>query len=258
MLELTRRMLEAHHTRGLCTFFVYGKYGYGKTSLLLHAAKEYFESLFRLKKVDAWFTALDHLYFNPMEALLYVEAYKQDHPGERVPLLGMDDVGQHLPRARWWREDVVEFREWVGVARSDTSAIGFTAPTQLSLPGGILDACFLRLHVKKDYEERGMSKAYAYEVSVTPYFQPMVSGPKFVDIFPTHYPDFVYEEYQAMREASVAPLRRSLMEKMGTDEVIMKLKGMGLKNTTIGRITRLDNSTIGKHLKNMDLERLDG
>ena len=95
---------------------------------------------------------------------------------------------------------VVEFREWCTVARDDCACVLFTAPTQLSLPGGIVDSCVWRIRVEKHPDKKRWSMAYAYEVSVTPYFQRNVSGPKFVDVFPTHYPDFVYEMYTDIRK----------------------------------------------------------
>jgi hypothetical protein len=257
MLNLTQLLMRAHKTQGLCTFFIYGHFGDGKTSLLLHATYEFFRDLYNLKKVDAWYMALDYLYFNPSEALLFVETYRRKHPGKRVPMLGMDDVGQHLPRARWWREDVMEFRQWMTVARTDVDAVGFTAPTQLSLPGGIIDSCFLRIHVRKHPRERGMSLAKGYQVSISPYFQVNVKGPVFEDTFPTHYPDFVYEEYQKMRENMVAPLRRNLMKMMGLEKTIETLNEMGVNQTTIGRIVDKDNSTISKRLKRMNIEKVE-
>jgi len=249
MLELARRIIGAYKGKGLVSGFVYGKYGHGKTSYLLHVAREVFGALHKLRDVDAWLMALDHLYFSPVEAMMFIEAYRSKHPGERVVMLGMDDVGQHIPRPYWWREDVVQFREWMTVARSDVAAVLFTAPTQLSLPGGIIDACFLRLHVKRHPEKRDMSIAQGYEVSVTPYFQTIVSGPIFEDEFPRHYPDFVFREYERMRENMIAPLRRHLIGLMGVEKTIESLHDMGATQETIGQIVNKDQSTISKRLK---------
>lgn len=91
-MELSRRIIHAHKTRGLVTVFIYGKYAHGKTSYLLHVSKEVFQKLYNLKDLDAWLMALDHLFFSPVEALMYVETYRSKHDGERVVLLGMDDV----------------------------------------------------------------------------------------------------------------------------------------------------------------------
>jgi len=218
---------------------------------------EVFKNLYGLKTVDAWLMALDHLYFQPVEAMVHIEAYRSKHPHERIVMLGMDDVGQHIPRARWWREDVVQFREWMTVARTDVSAVLFTAPTQLSLPGGIVDSCFLRVHVRRHPEKRGFSVAQGYSVSISPYFQVNVSGPKFEDVFPRHYPNFVFTEYERMRENMVAPLRRHLIGLMGVDKSIESLAEMGATNKTIGRIVNKDNSTIGKRLKRMRMEEME-
>lgn len=256
MLVLAERIIRAYKGKGLITGFIYGKYADGKTSYLLHVSKQVCQNLFRLKEVDAWLMALDHLYFHPAEAMMFIETYRSKQ-NERVVLLGMDDVGQHLPRARWWREDVVQFREWMTVARTDCAAVLFTAPTQLSLPGGIIDSCFLRLKIERQPDKRNRSIAKAYEISLSPRFQEICSGPKFIDEFPRKYPNFVFEEYERMRENMVAPLRRHLMSLMGVDKTIKNLSEMGATNKTIGRILNKDNSTIGKRLKRMGMEIME-
>lgn len=254
MLELADRIIKAYKSKGLITGFIYGKFAHGKTSYLLHVAMEVFKHLFKLKELDAWLMALDHVYFHPVEAMVYIEAFRSKHPTERVILLGMDDVGSSLPRARWWREDVVQFREWMTVARSDVACVLFTAPTQLSLPGGIIDSCFLRIHVKKHPKKKGASIALGYEVSVSPYFQINVSGPIFEDEFPTHYPDFAFDEYESMRKEHVSPLRRHLIKLMGVEKTIENLHSMGATQDTIGRIVNKDQSTISKRLKRRTYE----
>jgi len=257
MLQLSRKVIHAHKTKRLVTGFIYGKYADGKTSYLLHTAQEVFKNIHKLQEVDAWLMALDSIFFSPIEALMFVETYRSKHENERVILLGMDDVGQHIPRARWWREDVVQFREWMTVARTDCASVLFTAPTQLSLPGGIIDSCFLRIRVKKHPEERGMSIALGYEVSVSPYFQVNVSGPKFKDEFPTHYPDYVFKEYTSMRENMVTPLRRNLMKLMGIDKTIETLHEMGATQKAIGEVVNRDKTTICKRLKNLNVEKVE-
>lgn len=249
MLELAKRIVRAYKGKGLVTGFVYGKYAQGKTSYLLHTAREVFGTLCKLKNVDAWLMALDHLYFHPVEAMMYIEAFQAKHPHERVPLLGMDDVGQHIPRARWWREDVVQFREWCTVARSDVSSVLFTAPTMLSLPGGIIDSCFLRLRVKRHPKKRDKSIAQGYEVSISPYFQVNVSGPIFEDEFPRHYPNFVFEEYERMRHNMVAPLRRHLIGLMDVDKTIEAMSEMGATQKTIGSVVGKTQQAISYRVK---------
>jgi len=254
MLEFAERIIGAYESKGLITGFIYGKYADGKTSYLLHTAMEVFKKLCNLSSVDAWFMALDHLHFQPIEAMLHIEAHQSKHPDERIVMLGMDDVGQHIPRARWWREDVVQFREWMTVARSDVAAVVFTAPTMLSLPGGIVDSCFFRIHVKRHPDKRNMSIAEAYEVSISPYFQVNVSGPIWKDEFPKFYPDFVFKEYEQMRKKMVAPLRRYLIQLMGEEEAIKSLSDMGTTHRAIGEVFNKERSTITKRLNNMGSE----
>lgn len=249
-MELADRIIHAWRHKGLVTAFIYGQFGDGKTSYLLHTAQEVFKRLENLSTVEAWYRALDHLFLSPVEGMAYIETQRSKDPDSRVVMLGMDDVGQHLPRARWWREDVVQFREWLTVARTDAAAVVFTAPTQLSLPGGIIDACFIRVHVEKSKEPR-YSLAKGYTVFVTPYFQQRVSGPVFMDEFPTHYPDYVFMEYTQIRKDAVAPLRRHLIKTWGMDETIEALHHMGMSQKAIGDIVGKDNSTIGKRLKKM-------
>jgi len=100
VLGLSEKIIEAHERNGLVTFFIYGAFADGKTSYILHAMYEVLGYLGKLRDVDAWFAALDHIFFNPLEGLLYVQVHRQK-TGKRVPVLGMDDVGQHIPRARW-------------------------------------------------------------------------------------------------------------------------------------------------------------
>lgn len=234
-MELSDKIVNAHKHKGLVTGFAYGEYSDGKTSYALHVTFEVLKALFGLKDVDTWYLVLDHLFFHPVEAMLFIEAHKEKHQ-DRVPILVMDDVGQHLPRARWWREDVVQFREWCTVARTDCSCVLFTAPTQLSLPGGIIDACFWRIKVEKNPKRRGWSLAKAYKMSVSPMFQPICSGPIFQDNFPTHYPNFVFEMYEDMRKKAVAPLRRHLISLMGVDKAVKAMRDTGLTQKAIGEV----------------------
>lgn len=132
----------------------------------------------------------------------------------------------------------------------------FTAPTQLSLPGGIIDSCFLRCHVKKSKKE-GVSVAKIYEASISPYFQVNISGPKWEDEFPRKYPDFVFKDYEQMRENMVSPLRHTLMKHMGLDKTIETLHQMGATNKTIGEVVNKHHSTIGKRLKGLNLEKVE-
>lgn len=249
MLSLTRKIIRAMKKRGLITAFIYGEYGDGKTSFSLHVAQEVFAILYKLSGVDAWLMALDHLYFDPKQALLFIELQRRERKG-RVPLIIMDDVGQHLSRIRWWMQDVVEFREWMGVARTDCAAIIFTAPTNLSLPSGIIDQCFRRIHVRKDAEQKGMSEAKGYRMALSPMFQQM-SVPEFIDTFPTHYPDYVFERYEEMREQQVSPLRRSVIARLGLDKTMEVLSGLGATQKVIGEIVGKDNSTVSKRLKKL-------
>ena len=253
-MELADRIIHAWRHKGLVTAFIYGNFGDGKTSYLLHTAQEVFKRLENLSMVDAWYRSLAHLFFSPLEGMAYIETERDKNPDARVVMLGMDDVGQHLPRARWWREDVVQFREWLTVARTDAAAVVFTAPTQLSLPGGIIDACFIRVHVEKSKEPR-YSVAKGYQVFLTPWFQQRVSGPIFIDEFPTFYPDYIYQEYTSMRKVAVAPLRRHLIKTWGMDETIEKLHGMGMSQKGIGNIVGKDHTTISKRLS--QLEKLE-
>lgn len=250
-MELADRIIHAWKHKGLVTAFVYGQFGDGKTSFLLHTAYEVFKRIGNLSKAEAWFQALDHLFFSPIEGMAYIETARTKNPNARVVMLGMDDVGQHLPRARWWREDVVQFREWLTVARTDAAAVVFTAPTQLSLPGGIIDACFIRIHVQKSDTPR-YSIAKGYQVFLTPRFQQGVKGPIFIDEFPRHYPNFVYNEYTIMRKKAVAPLRRHLIQMWGEEQTIVVLNNMGMSQKAIGKIVGKDNSTICKRLKRIE------
>jgi len=247
-MEISDRIINSYKRRGLFTGFVYGEFADGKTSYVLHTAFEVLAHLYRLKEIDAWYMALDHLFFHPVEAMMFIEVFKEKEKA-RVPLLGMDDVGQHLPRARWWREDVVQFREWMTVARTDCSAILFTAPTQLSLPGGIIDSCFWRIKVEKNKKRDGWSRAKAYKMSMSPKFQEICSGPIFTDEFPTHYPNFVFETYEAMRKNMVAPLRRHLMSLMGTNGTVKALEKVGLSQKTIGSIVGKTQQAISYRLR---------
>lgn len=248
MLNLSERIIKAHEKNGLVTFFIYGNFADGKTSYLLHVMYEVLGVIHKLKNVDAWFTALDHIFFNPIEGLIYIQVYRSKHK-QRVPILGMDDVGQHIPRARWWREDVVQFREWMTVARTDTASIGFTAPTQLSLPGGIIDSCFLRIKVERSKKARGESIAKAYEMKLSPMFQKICSGPVFVDEFPRHYPNFVFTEYQQMREKMVSPLRRQLISMLGEDDTIKHMDEQGATQKAIASVIGKSEATVSRRLK---------
>lgn len=108
----------------------------------------------------------------------------------------------------------------------------------------------MRIKVERHPTNRNLSVAKAYQITLSPMFQKICSGPVFEDLFPRHYPQFVFEEYERMREGMVAPLRRRLISLMGVDKTIESLHDMGATQHVIGDIVGKTQQAISYRLKN--------
>jgi len=77
-------------------------------------------------------------------------------------------------------------------------------------------------------------------------FQKICSGPIFVDEFPRHYPDFIFHDYQAMREKMVSPLRRQLISMLGEEGTIKHMKEMGATQKAIAQVIGKSQPTVSR------------
>ena len=217
MLTLADLIKKAYRYNGIVTAYVYGEFGYGKTSYALWTAYEVYGS---------WKKALDNLYFKPREV---IEAIGQVlERGERIPLIIMDDAGLWLDKLTWWEPDKVKFMELFNLFRSLASGVIFTTPSE-ELPRQILNKCFFRIKVEianpsneptniiESVQKLAntyslypqVSKAIGYRLKTLPSFFRLVKK-KFYDYFPTHYP--IYNEYMEKRMEALKYYYKRLRE----------------------------------------------
>lgn len=197
-------------TNGFASVYVYGEMGHGKTSYALWLASE----------VVGWDKALDHLFFDPVNAIKKLrEAHRRR---ERLPLMVLDDAGLWLQKQTWWEKPKVAFMALYNVIRSLTASIVFTSPVD-DLPKPIRKKAFFRVSVQRapleeakrwlgdpGYNEmklfleangcdpRLWCIAKTYRLKTLPTFHQRVkrySG----DYYPLHYPRDVWKRYEEKR-----------------------------------------------------------
>lgn len=220
---------KAYKYNGIITVYVYGEFGYGKTSYALWTAYEVYGS---------WKKALDNLYFKPREVIEAIgRALEED---KRIPVIIMDDAGLWLDKLTWWERDKVRFMELFNLIRSLAAGVIFTTPSE-ELPKQILNKCFFRVKVElanprvepreiieqvrelaKSYNLYPLvSKATGYRLKTLPSFFRLVKK-TYYDYFPTHYP--IYNEYTEKRREALryyyARLKEALEETEETKEKI--------------------------------------
>lgn len=207
MLYLARLIREAYRSNGVVTAYVYGDFGYGKTSYALWVAYQVYGN---------WEDALGHLVFKPEDALSIIGDAIDS--GRRVPLIIMDDAGLWLDKLTWWERPKVRFMELFNLIRSVTAGIIFTTPSR-ELPQQLVNKLFYRVRVEPVYRPETVpgveqvaeyarslglkpyvSKAMGYKLKTLPQFFNLIKK-QFVDYYPTHYP--VFREYEEKRRRAL-------------------------------------------------------
>jgi len=197
---------------GVVTAYVYGPFGYGKTSYALWTAYEV---------LGSWSNVLKHLFFHPKEVIDAIG--KAIESGRRLPIIIMDDAGLWLDRLTWWEPDKVAFMEFFNLIRSVAAGVIFTTPTE-ELPKQIVKKAFIRVSVTPVSEERArallgndglstvldvirrfklsklLSLATGYKLRTLPSFMDIVRK-EFYDIYPLHYP--IHKEYEDKRRRAL-------------------------------------------------------
>lgn len=217
---------KAYKYNGIVTAYVYGEFGYGKTSYALWTAYEVYGS---------WRKALDHLFFRPKEVIEAIG--KVIETDKRIPVIIMDDAGLWLDRLTWWETDKVRFMQLFNLIRSIASGVIFTTPSE-ELPKQILNKCFFRVKIEMASEDENpeivreigrlakkfglaplVSKAIGYRLKTLPSFFKIIKK-TYYDYYPTHYP--VYEEYREKRREALKyyykKLKASIEEAEGGKE----------------------------------------
>ncbi|MEB3786544.1 MAG: hypothetical protein GSR75_00355 [Desulfurococcales archaeon] len=252
---------KAYRYNGIITAYVFGEFGYGKTSYALWNAYEIYGS---------WEKALSHLYFKPEDVIKDIG--KAIKTGKRIPLIIMDDAGLWLDKLTWWEESKIRFMELFNLIRSVAAGVIFTTPSE-ELPKQILNKAFFRIKIEPadpgsdevagqtaEYARRAglkplVSKAIGYRLKTLPSFMKIVRK-TYIDYYPTHYP--VYEEYEKKRKAalsfyfdrlkeSVKPsgkrardlelreIRNMILQGFTTKEIVAKLLERGVPRATAYR-----------------------
>lgn len=202
----------AYKYNGVITAYVYGDFGYGKTSYALWTAH---------KVLGSWDKVLNYLFFDPKDAIKMME--KAIKCGERMKVIIMDDAGLWLDRLTWWEKDKVEFMNFFNLIRSVSAGVIFTTPTQ-ELPKQIIRKCMFRVNVRPSNEEEiinvlgseglndlkntvrkyGLKEmfnvAIGYKLKTLPSFNELVRK-EFYDFYPLHYP--IHEDYEEKRRKAL-------------------------------------------------------
>ncbi len=260
---LTRLVQQAYEREGFISALIFGSQGIGKTSYALHVARQVYGN---------WRKALNHLFFNPKEAIEYLD--KALDRSERIPLIIMDDAGLWLGKSQWWKREKVEFAEFFDIIRTVCSSIIFTTPSD-NLMSRISHEIMLRIkisaidsdlyaHLKRqgynvDVDKYRVAKIYRF--SLSPLFQPIIKKQAY-DIYPLHYPDDVKREYDKKRLDAVrhklAKVKQSLksdvtikIKKSDIDAKIVELLNQGYTKKEIARILGISRATVYNRLKRM-------
>jgi len=203
-LMLTRLIERAYENEGFVSALIFGSQGIGKTSYALHVAKQIY---------DSWYKALDHLFFNPKEAIKVLhKALKQ---GERLKAIILDDAGLWLGKSQWWHREKLEFAEFFDIIRTVCSSVIFTTPAdnilnrlsheiQLRIKVSPIDS-ELYNQLKKaghNIDVNSWRVAKIYQFSLSPLFQPIIKKHAY-DIYPLHYPRHIKDLYDKKRLEAV-------------------------------------------------------
>ena len=202
----------AYRRNGVISAYVYGEFGYGKTSYALWTAYEV---------LGSWRKVLNYLFFDPGEAVKVMA--KAIYTDKRLPIIIMDDAGLWLDKLTWWQEEKVAFMEFFNLIRSVTAGVIFTTPSE-ELPKQILKKCFFRIAVspaterkiaelirEEDFRkvialtekyglEHVFSIATGYKLKTLPSFFSLVRK-EFYDVYPLQYP--VFREYKRKRRKAL-------------------------------------------------------
>ena len=210
---------QAYSRNGVISAYVYGEFGYGKTSYALWTAYEV---------LGSWRKVLNYLFFDPGEAVKVMA--KAIYTDKRLPIIIMDDAGLWLDKLTWWQEEKVAFMEFFNLIRSVTAGVIFTTPSE-ELPKQILKKCFFRIAVspaterkiaelirEEDFrkvialtEKYGLEKVFSiatgYKLKTLPSFFNLVRK-EFYDVYPLQYP--VFREYKRKRRKALKQYLRRL------------------------------------------------
>jgi len=203
---------KAYRHNQVITAYVYGDFGFGKTSYALWIAYEV---------LGSWDKVLNHLFFTPIDAIKVLD--RAIRKRERLKIIIMDDAGLWLDRLTWWEADKIAFMQFFNLIRSVASGVIFTTPSQ-ELPRQIARKCFFRIRVtpvprervvelmgRSGYEslvartkEFGLKplfcQATGYKLKLLPTFFEYVKK-EFYDVYPYHYP--IFEAYEEKRRGAL-------------------------------------------------------
>lgn len=211
MMILSKLIKIAYRNDGVISAYIYGDFGYGKTSYALWTAYEV---------LGRWNRVLDYLFFDPFEAVKVME--RAIRKGRRLPIIIMDDAGLWLDKMTWWESSKVAFMEFFNLIRSVTAGIIFTTPSE-ELPKQILNKSFFRIAItpisiqkvmsmgRNVYEkvmelverfglEERFCLATGYKLKTLPSFYSIVKK-EFYDVYPQWYP--VYKQYTRKRRKAL-------------------------------------------------------
>jgi len=261
-LVLADLIRKAYSYNSVVTTYVFGNFGYGKTSYALWVA--YYV-------LGDWGKVLKHLFFDPREAVDVMG--KAIKTGKRLPIIIMDDAGLWLDKMTWWEEDKIAFMQFFNLIRNVSAGVIFTTPSE-DLPKAIKRKCMFRVSVRPASKEELMrlvgedayeelqnvvsrynlaplvNIATGYRLKTLPSFMEFVKK-EYIDTYPLHYP--IYAEYEEKRRKALKHYFNRWVEKVGREERSRKEKAYELARELIedGK----DSYEVVKKLINMGIPR---
>jgi len=247
MLYLTGKVIQAYHNNGFISCMIMGEQAAGKTSYALHIAREIY---------NTWDRVLDHLYFDPDEAMNTFEKYALQR--KRLPLVIMDDAGLWLSSLRWYEEDIKNFLEFYNIMRSVAAGVIFTSVDLEDLPKRLWKKIWYRAEVITE-EDNKQCKAVVYRVKARANLKAYLYH-RAIDYFPRHYPNWLYERYEVLRnKAVINKIRQYKKRKQYQHETVFNRKRLhdrvvelykeGYNKTEIARKLGISRSTVYGHLR---------
>ncbi len=222
-MELARLIRAAYKNNGVVVAYVYGDFGFGKTSYALWTAYEV---------LGSWDRVLKYLFFTPAEAIKTMA--KAIDSGKRLPIIIMDDAGLWLDRLTWYDEHKILFMEFFNLIRSVAAGVIFTTPSE-ELPKQLIRKCMFRINVRPanleeirslgvDVEEvLKMIRSYSlkpviniatgYRLKTLPSFMAFVKK-VFYDVYPLQYPNSVFKKYERIRRDALKYYFSKLADKV--------------------------------------------
>ncbi|MEM3948248.1 MAG: hypothetical protein QXM76_01470 [Zestosphaera sp.] len=207
MLILSKKILKAYKHDDFVSAFVIGPQGIGKTTYAMLVAHEVYSD---------WNKVLDHLFFDPKEALPYFQEALET--GTRIPLVIFDDAGYHLSKYLWstsyeGQKLTLLYNALINLARTMVAGIIYTSPDMDVLKELRKKAWIVgEVQVTSESPLERQVKLYKKRIGVTGqiYVTKLGYDRYRLDAIPNH----VRSKYLEKRRKAINPLLTELKERL--------------------------------------------